>query len=202
MALVRFLPVLTLVSLAFLHTSFHALPVNALAVERGHIGRDISHAHAEIAKRGSSKKCRPRPTSASPTPTANTPNYQPPSAPSSSSSSHAAQPTVPASSPGSSVNSKIMYAWSNLQQPSITNFLNGETRLCVHLLIVSGPSSLTYLTYLPSIYNWHLTQYSDVVISSVKNLEFVPTAHGRDDVHQALDVLKQGYARYAKFVNE
>jgi hypothetical protein len=153
MALVKFLRIFSVVSLAILHASFDALPVNALIVERGHVGRDFSHAHAEIAKkRGDSSKCRPRPSSASPNAVlATTTTTKPSSAPSSnpsepanttSSSSQSAPTNAPASS---SVNSKVMYAWSNSEQPSIPNFLpgSGQTRLCVHLLVVSGFRLLT-----------------------------------------------------------
>jgi hypothetical protein len=150
MAPVKFLHILTVVSLAILHASLDALPVNALSVERGHVGRDFSHVHAEIAKKrgDSSKKCRPRPTSASqsPAPTYSTttkPNYA--ASPKSSEPSHTSSSSQPASTnaPSSSINSKIMYAWSNNEQPSIGNFLTGSQRLCVHSLVVSGFSPLT-----------------------------------------------------------
>lgn len=149
MAPVKFL--LTVVSLAILHASFDALSVNALSVERSHVGRDFSHVHAEIAKkRADSKKCRPRPTSASqsPAPTtyhaANTnANYAP-----SSNSSKPAETTSssqPASTnaPASSINSKVMYAWSNGEQGSLNNFMTNTPRLCVHSLIVSCSFSPT-----------------------------------------------------------
>jgi len=76
-----------------------------------------------------------------------------------------------------------MYAWSNNEQPSISNFLpgSGQTRL---------------------IYNWHLSTYSDIDVNTIKNLEFVPTAHSPSDVYQVPSVLKKGYAKYAKFLNE
>jgi len=189
MAPVKFLHILTVVSLAILHASFDALPVNALIVERGHAGRDFSHVHAEIAKKraDSSKKCRPRPTSASQSPAPTT--YHADKVQSSqlsklsgptntSSSSQPASTNAPVSS---SINSKIMYAWSNNEQPSIGNFLTGSPRL---------------------IYNWHLTKYSDIDLSTIKNVEFVPTAHSPSDVYQIPSVLKQGYAKYAKFLNE
>ncbi len=152
MALVRFFHILTVVSLAVLYTSFDALPVNALAVEHAHIGRGLGHAHADIAKkRGDSQKCRPRPTSASQSPAAAT--YQPTTtAPSSkysqpAQSSSSSQPAPTNASP-STLSSKIMYAWSNNEQPSLANFVpsTAGTRLCVHSLIVSGSSSLTLST--------------------------------------------------------
>jgi hypothetical protein len=142
MAVVKFIHILTVVSLSVLYASFDALPVNALSVERGHFGRDLGHVHAEVAKKraDSSKKCRPRPSSAAQnsvppntySPTATSSTY----APSSTSSSL----STPSTAPASSVNSKIMYAFSNNEQPSIPNFLTGATRLCVNSLIVSGSS--------------------------------------------------------------
>jgi hypothetical protein len=152
MAPVKF--ILTVVSLAILHASFDALPVNALTVERSHAGRDFSHVHAEIAKKrgDSSKKCRPRSTSASQSsaPTANS-NYAPSSNPSEPAHTTSSSQSATASSsqsaatnaPASSINSKVMYGWSNNEQPSIPNFVTGSTRLCVHSLIVSGFSPLT-----------------------------------------------------------
>jgi hypothetical protein len=47
-----------------------------------------------------------------------------------------------------------------------------------------------------------LQKYSDIDLSSVKNVEFVPTAHSPADVYQIPSVLKAGYANYAKFLNE
>jgi hypothetical protein len=188
MAPVKFL--LTVVSLAILHASFGALPVNALIVDRAHVGRDFSHVHAEIAKKraDSSKKCRPRPTSASPSPAPTKPTYvnhalssnpsEPAHATSSSSSSSQSAPT---NAPASSINSKVMYAWSNNEQPSIQHFATGSQRL---------------------VYNWKLEKYSDFDLSSIKNVEFVPTAHSVDDVQNIPNTLKQGYANYAKFLNE
>jgi len=136
MAMVKFLNILTIVSLAILHASFDALPVNALTVERGYVGRDLSHAHAEIAKKrgDSSKKCRPRPSAAnSYHPTTTTPNYAPSSNPSKLAQTSTSSQPAPTNVPSSSINSKIMYAFSNNEQPSIPNFLTGATRLCVHV---------------------------------------------------------------------
>lgn len=155
MALVKFIRIFSVVSLAILHTSLDALPVNALIVERGHVGRDFSHAHAEIAKKrgDSSKKCRPRPSNAPQSAVATTtyhttttiPNNAPSSNPSEPAHTTSSSQPAPTNAPASSVNSKVMYAWSNNEQPSISNFLpgSGQTRLCVHLLIVSGFPPLT-----------------------------------------------------------
>jgi hypothetical protein len=144
MAPIKF--ILTVVSLAILHASFDALPVNALTVERSHAGRDFSHVHAEIAKKrgDSSKKCRPRSTSASQSsaPTANS-NYAPSSNPSEPAHTTSSSQSAATNAPASSINSKVMYGWSNNEQPSIPNFVTGSTRLCVHSLIVSGFSPLT-----------------------------------------------------------
>jgi hypothetical protein len=211
MALVKFIRIFSVVSLAILHTSLDALPVNALIVERGHVGRDFSHAHAEIAKKrgDSSKKCRPRPSNAPQSAVATTtyhttttiPNNAPSSNPSEPAHTTSSSQSAPTNAPASSVNSKVMYAWSNNEQPSISNFLpgSGQTRLCVHLLVVSG---FPPLTSLPRIYNWHLSTYSDIDVNTVKNLEFVPTAHSPSDVYQIPSVLKKGYAKYVKFLNE
>jgi hypothetical protein len=152
MALVKFFRILTVVSLAVLYTSFDVLPVNALAVEHAHLGRGLGHAHADIAKkRGDSKKCRPRPSSASQSPAAVT--YQPTTTASSPKSSQPAQSSsssqpAPTNASPSTLSSKIMYPWSNNEQPSIKNFIptTAGTRLCVHSLIVSGSSSLTLST--------------------------------------------------------
>lgn len=137
MAVVKFLHIFTVVSLAILHASFDARPVNALSVERGHLGRDLAHAHAEIVKkRGDSKKCRPRPSSASPNPVAPTTtyanNYAPSSKPSEPAQTTSSQPAS-TNTPASSGSSKIMLAWSNDEQPSLPNCLVPGTRtLCVH----------------------------------------------------------------------
>ena len=139
MALLKFLHILTVVSLAVLHVSFDALPVNALSLEHG---RDLSHAHIEIAKkRGqphSSKKCRPRPSSASQSPIVST-TYNSNSAPSSNPSkptSTTSSKSAPTNAPASSTGSKVMFPWSNNEQRSIPNFATGPKRLCVHLLFL------------------------------------------------------------------
>ena len=151
MALLKFLNVLTVLSFAVLHTSFDALPVNALTVERGYLGRDLSHLHAEIAKKrsDSSKKCRPRPKNASPNhvvPTNTHVNLAPaskPSKPADTTTSTSSQ-SAPTYASDSSLSTKIMYAFSNHEQPSLGHFLTGRGKpLCVHSLIVSGSSSLT-----------------------------------------------------------
>jgi hypothetical protein len=155
MAPVKFLHIFTVVSLAILHASFDALPVNALTVERSHARRDFSHVHAEIAKKrgDSSKKCRPRPTSASQSssPTTANSNYAPSSNPSepahttssSQSATTSSSQSASTNAPASSINSKVMLGWSNSEQPSMGNFVSDSTRLCVHSLIVSGFSPLT-----------------------------------------------------------
>ncbi|KAI0285015.1 glycosyl hydrolase catalytic core-domain-containing protein [Russula aff. rugulosa BPL654] len=152
MAVVKFLHILTVTSLAILHASFDARPVNALSVERGHLGRDFSHAHAEIAKkRDSSKKCRPRPSSApqnTVAPTSTNANY----APSSTSSTSSSQPAS-TNAPSSSLDSKVMLPWSNLEQPSLPNFKTNSNRLV-------------------------------------------------SDVYNIPNVVKAGYAKYCKFLNE
>jgi hypothetical protein len=177
---VKFLHILTVASLAILHASFDARPVNALSVERGHLGRDFSHAHAEIAKkRDSSKKCRPRPSSApqnTVAPTSTNANY----APSSTSSTSSSQPAS-TNAPASSLDSKIMFPWSNPEQPCLPNFKTNLNRL---------------------VYNWQLVKYVDFDIDSVGNFEFVPTAATVPDVYNIPNVVKAGYAKYCKFLNE
>jgi len=180
MAVVKFLHILTVASLAILHASFDARPVNALSVERGHLGRDFSHAHAEIAKkRDSSKKCRPRPSSApqnTVAPTSTNANY----APSSTSSTSSSQPAS-TDAPASSLDSKIMIAWSNLEQPSLHNFKTNSNRL---------------------VYNWQLVKYVDFNVDSVGDFEFIPTAAKVGDVQNIPNIVKAGYAKYCKFLNE
>jgi len=141
MALLKFLNILTVLSFAALHTSFDALPVNALTVERGHLGRDLSHLHAEIAKKrsDSSKKCRPRPSSASQNhvvPSNSYVNLAPASTPSKPATTTTSSQSASTNAPASSLSSKIMYAFSNHEQPSLKNFLTGHGKpLCVHSLI-------------------------------------------------------------------
>ncbi|KAN0127039.1 Glycosyl hydrolase catalytic core domain containing protein [Russula decolorans] len=185
MAPVKFLHILTVVSLAILHASFDALSVNALIVDRGHVGRDFSHVHAEIAKKrgASSTKCRSRPTSASQSPAATTtnPSYAPSSNASEPAHTTSSSQSASTNAPASSIDSKVMYGWSNNEQPSLGNFATGSTRL---------------------VYNWKLSTYSDVDLSTIKNVEFVPTVHSISDVYDIPSVLKRGYAKYAKFFNE
>jgi hypothetical protein len=137
MALLNSLRILTVVSLVVLNASFDALPVNALAVERAHVGRALGHAHAEIAKkRDSSKKCRPRPSStshavgaiASPTHTTTTTSPLPSSNPSQS-----------AHTTSSSGGSKIIVPWSNNEEFCLKNFA-GNWKEYAHSCTLSNPS--------------------------------------------------------------
>jgi hypothetical protein len=187
MAVVRFLHILTIVSLAILHGSFDARPVHALSVERGHLGRDLSHAHAEIAKKraDSSKKCRPRPLSASQSPAPTTTphaNYVPLSKSEPTQTTSSSQPAS-TNTPASTVGSKIMLGWSNNEQPSIPNFVpkSKQRRL---------------------IYNWKLIKYPDVNIDSLGSFEFVPTVHDPKNVGEIAATLTRGYANYVMFFND
>lgn len=198
MAPSNFLRLFTVFSLAILNISFDALPVNALAVERGHVARGVNHAHAGIAKkRSDSKQCKPRPVTS-------TPAYIPSSSPTTSHYSaadgHLASPapisepsthktTTTSSSPAPSVTpstsgsysgSKVALAWSNNEQSSLGNFLSPHTVL---------------------IYNWAVEQYVDIKLSKFPQLEFVPTIHGRNDISK-IHLLTKGYAKRVKTFNE
>jgi len=188
MAPLGFLRFVTVVSLAVLQASFDALPVNALAVEHGHLGRGLSHAHADIAKKRdspSSKKCRPRPTT-SPKPAAD--NVPAPSTPSHStqpaSTTTSSQPP-PANTPSSSGGGgKSFLAWSNNEQGSLEHFVSNN----------------------PAIYNWHITKYTqDDLGPSLKifeTMDFIPTIHGWAEVPQIAGTLTKGYATKVFNVNE
>jgi len=154
MAASNFLRLFAIFSLAILNISFDALPVNALAVERGHVARGVNHAHAGVAKkRADSKQCKPRPV------TTTTPASYPSSSPTTShhsaadghlaspvpiseSSTHktttSSSPTpsvTPSHSSGSYSGSKVALAWSNHEQPALPNFITSHTKLCVHLFV-------------------------------------------------------------------
>ena len=141
MAPLKFVHFLTVVSLAVLQASFDALPVNALAVEHGHLGRGLGHAHADIAKKRdspSSKKCRPRPTN-SPKPAAD--NVPAPSS-YSSQPAHTTTSSQPPTYTPSSSGGKSFLAWSNNEQGSLDNFISHKP-MCVHSFILSRSSLLT-----------------------------------------------------------
>jgi hypothetical protein len=176
MAPLGFLRFVTVVSLAVLQASFDALPVNALAVEHGHLGRGLSHAHADIAKKRdspSSKKCRPRPTT-SPKPAAD--NVPAPSTPSHStqpaSTTTSSQPP-PANTPSSSGGGgKSFLAWSNNEQGSLEHFVSNNPA-CVHSFILSGSfltprvgSTTGTLRNIPRTILAHLLRYLKLWISS------------------------------------
>jgi hypothetical protein len=147
MAPLNFLHFLTVVSLAVLQASFDAIPVNALAVEHSHLGRGLSHAHVDIAKKRdpSSKKCRPRPTSIAPkaaaaaaTPPSSAPSSQPSQPAQTTTSSQSSSTYTPSSSGGG----KSLLAWSNNEQGSLKNFAKNKP-MCVHSFILSNSSLLT-----------------------------------------------------------
>jgi len=216
MAPSNFLRLFTVFSLAILNISFDALPVNALAVERGHVARGVNHAHAGIAKkRGDSKQCKPRPVTS-------TPAYIPSSSPTTSHHSaadgHLASPvpisepsthktTTTSSSPMPSVTpsssssysgSKVALAWSNNEQSSLGNFISPHTVLCVtYPSTFALPCSNDFF----SIYNWAVEQYVDIKLSKFPQLEFVPTIHGRGDISK-IHLLTKGYAKRVKTFNE
>ena len=52
------------------------------------------------------------------------------------------------------------------------------------------------------MYNWQLVKYVDFDIDSVGNFEFVPTAATIGLVYDIPNVVKAGYAKYCKFLNE
>lgn len=127
--------ILSVVSLAVLHVSFGALPVNALALERNHAARGLGHAHADIAKRADSKKCRPRPTSVSPNAgavvTSPVPSPQSSQPAPTTTSSQSPPANTPSSSGGDG--SKIIYGWSNHEETSLQHFVptGSKGRTCV-----------------------------------------------------------------------
>lgn len=137
MAPASFLHILSVVSLAVLHVSFGALPVNALALERNHAARGLGHAHADIAKRADSKKCRPRPTSVSPNAVAVTstpvPSPQSSKPATTTTSSQAPPANTPSSSNGDGSGSKFIIGWSNQEESSLVNFVTkgSQARTCV-----------------------------------------------------------------------
>jgi hypothetical protein len=181
MALVKFL----LLSLAVLHASFDALPVNALAVQSGHLGRGL--AHADIAKkRDSSKKCKPRPTSASPNAVTTTSSSVPSSGPSQPAQTTASSQSPPTYTPSSSSGgSKVLLAWSNNEQSSLGNFFTGQT---------------------DTIYNWALEKYSSDDLGQAaqvfEKMEFIPTVHSASDAFNIPNVLTAGYASRVFTFNE
>ncbi|KAI9510414.1 glycosyl hydrolase catalytic core-domain-containing protein [Russula earlei] len=206
MALVKILRLLPIVSLAILNFSFSALPVNALAVDHDHMGRDLVYAHPGLAKRHKhgkhSKQCRPRPAQSSPAPPTQpsppqnhvspmpqtSPASQPPSqttaAPSTPSSTPSSSPSPPPSPPSSPVGGrKVGLAWSNNEQPALNHFVTSHTNI---------------------IFNWQLQKYAtnDVNLADYPSLSFVPTVHGRDNVGSIASTLVPGYASYVRTFNE
>jgi len=199
MAASNFLRLFAIFSLAILNISFDALPVNALAVERGHVARGVNHAHAGVAKkRGESKQCKPRPVTSTP---ASYPSSSPTTSHHSAADGHLASPlpisqssthkttTTSSSSPtpsvapstsGSYSGSKVALAWSNHEQPSLGNFVTPHTKL---------------------IYSWSVEKYVDISLDKFPQLEFVPTIHGRDDISK-IHLLTKGYAKRVKTFNE
>jgi hypothetical protein len=149
MAPASFFRLLTVFSLAVLNVSFNTLPANALAVEHGHMARNMNHAHAGVAKkrRDSSKQCKPRPVSSvsssispdvSPSPSISQHSsanvaLAHPATPVSVSHSSSHTTTASSQSPthyvAASGNSggKVCLGWSNLEEGSMGNFITSKT---------------------------------------------------------------------------
>ncbi|KAH9963159.1 glycosyl hydrolase catalytic core-domain-containing protein [Russula dissimulans] len=167
MPLVNFLRLFSVFSLAVLNISFSALPVDALAVDRGHIGRSPNHAHAGLAKRnGSSARCRPRPTStststgSSTSPALGTPTYTPHTTTTTTTTTTTSHPST-SSTPNNL--SKFGISWSNMVERSIRNVITAEspTRLVFdwHYQgydgILTLPSNAIYMASVPNAaVNW------------------------------------------------
>ncbi len=213
MAPTKFINFLAVVSFAVFYISLTPIAANALSVERAHVARNLNYAHAGIAKKkrsGSTKRCKPRPTtslSSSSSHSSKPPAYTPPSSsphPPSSSKPHSSTTTssttshTPVVTPHvSSGSNKVGLAWSNNEQPSICNFKSGQTGLCVFLSLLPESSR----AHLYSAYNWKLTKYVDVDISKC-GFEFIPHVWGRDDAYKAPGVLVAGYAKRVLTFNE
>lgn len=144
MAQSNFLRLFAVFSLAILNISFDALPVNALAVERGHMARGVNYAHAGVTKkRADSKQCKPRPVTSTPAYTPSTSShhstadahlatpasvYQPSTHKTTATSSSSPTPSVAPPSSGSSSGSKVGLAWSNNEEGSLGNFITSHTK--------------------------------------------------------------------------
>ena len=152
-----------IVSLALFSISLSPIAANAVSLEQAHVARNLHHAHAGVAKKkrdGPAKRCKPRPTSSTPTPS-NTPANTPPSNPSPSdttsstntpyaspsptpttSSSSSPSPTSTPTS-GSTVG-KVGISWSNNEETSLCNFASPSTSMCVFLPHLRLELSLTF----------------------------------------------------------
>lgn len=186
MAPTNFLRLFTIFSLALLNVSFGTLPVNALAVERGHMARGINHAHAGVTKkrRDSSKQCKPRPSApaSSKAPTHNN-VVVPTSTPVSQTQT---QPSPTPTSSGSSDNpsggSKVMGAWANNEQSSFCN--------------VFGNTKVQYY------YNWKALEDSGLGdCEKLHTIIFVATIHDESQLYLIDQAVKKG-TKYFKFFNE
>jgi len=198
MAPVNFARLLAIFSLAILNISFDTLPANALSVDRGHMARGISHAHAGVAKkRGDSpKQCKPRPTvpttsikpdvsfSSTSAHSYDTPAPVSHASPQTTTSSILPQSSSAPSSSGPSYGTKAGLAWSNNEETSLCNFIGSGNR---------------------PVYNWQLDIYASGDIGNCNKFspsQFIPTIHGAAQVSQINSIIKSGYPKLVKYLNE
>lgn len=136
MAATKLLNLIAITALALLATSFGPTPVNAISSRAQHLNRHVAHDAIAKRKRGTTKRCKPRPSSsvASSSHAAATPAAEAASSPAASStpksssvkaSSSSAKPAATPASTTPSVGKgggKVGLAWANGNDASLKNF--------------------------------------------------------------------------------
>jgi hypothetical protein len=197
MALVKFVHLLAVLSFAIFQVSFVPLPANALAVERGHVGRD--HVHAGIIKRqsGSSKRCKPRKGNDKPPtyPNNNSTTHDNTSHPTTTSITTTSPHQTPTSTP--SRGSKRILSWSNSVESSLKNFIGPNSDiLCACSLSLLCPYSVSF----SSITRWALEPYSSNALGVSYDLfqksKYLPQLWGHPEDLQYSKTLRTGEIVY------
>lgn len=215
MALTKFVNFFAVVSFAVFFISLTPIAANALAVERAHVARNLNYAHAGIArKKQDEKRCKPRPSTSTPSTHKSTATpsehsspstHNPPSHSTSSSSpkppSHptTSSPHPPAATTDGFPRAIVGLGWSNHKQPNLCHFTSKYTKLCVFLSHLFPESSSVYL---PSVFNWQIGGYPDMQVSKCPGLQYLPMVWGEAMAHDVPRTLVKGYANMVAMFNE
>ncbi|KAJ3525966.1 hypothetical protein NM688_g8321 [Phlebia brevispora] len=194
MAASKLFNLLTVTTLALFAASFNASPVTALSTGHQHLNRQIHHdGIAKRAKRSSTQRCKPRPSTSVSVAQANkaTSTAKPASSsaappPKATSSTKKATPTTTsqapakttaaASSGSSSANGKVGIAWNGGDSSSLGNIVSSNTHY---------------------IYTWSPYEPTDLY-----GLEFIPMLWGPNQETAFNQLVVPGYAKNLLFVNE
>jgi hypothetical protein len=189
MAAIKLLNLLAISSLAIFACSFRATPVNALSSGSHNVARHAFRGHDSIAKRkrgGSSKRCKPRPTTTSApakTPPAKTPPAQNTGhndavSSSSGGSSGGGSGSSGGSGFGHSGGGKVGVSWANGNDPSLSQYKSGKVG---------------------ALYTW-----SPELPPLAKSLGFnaIPMLWGEDQIDDFARLVVQGYANTVLGFNE